>query len=113
MPDDGGFGFGQFTDEGHQFIGVDAGFLGGPFGGVGLDKVTQGVKVLNPEVDKLCIIEFILDDLVNDGQVEGVIGARPDQEEPTGMGGRLGGPDVDDREFAAVCSRRSSGHCTL
>ena len=85
-----------------RFIGVDAGFLGGPLGGVGLDKVTQGVEVLKPEVDELFIIELIFDNLVNDSQIEGVIGSRSDQEETTGMGGRLGGPDIDDREFAAI-----------
>ena len=88
----------------------DTGLDGGPLRGVGLDKCPQLVEVVDPLLGKGGIVELVGQQLMDDRQVQGIVGAGPDEQESVGLGGRNAGPDVDDRQFAALQPGHPSGH---
>ncbi len=95
VEDDLGRVLGQLAHEGQYLRGRYAGLLGGPLGGVGLDELPELLQAIHPLAHEGLVVDFLLEHLVDEGQVEGVFGVGPDLEKTGGLGGGEGGARVD------------------
>ena len=62
----------------------------------------KGFKPFHITADKALVIEALVDDFVDNGKVESIVGAGADHHEPAGFGCGYVGPDINDREFASL-----------
>lgn len=74
----------------------------GPGRGVGGDEGGQGLEVVEPLLHELLVVEPLGHQFVDHGEIEGIVRARPDEEEIVGLGRGHRGPDVDTGDLAAA-----------
>jgi len=102
MPDHGRLGLGQVGHKSPQVPGRDARDLLRPFRGIVCDELLQGRKAIHILFDIFGVVEFLGDEFIDHGQIEGVVSARTELEIPVGLARGDGRPDIDDRQLAPV-----------
>ena len=93
--------------QGRDLGGRDAGLLLGPLRGVGLDEILQLGKPQHPPLHEFGVVQPLFEDHVDQGVVQGEVGARADHPVTVGLGGGDGNPRVDVGQFGAG---RKRGH---
>ena len=97
----------DLVHEDPQLAGGNAGVCLLPFRRRVLDRVAQVVHARHIALDEVLVVGLPLEDLVNDGQVQGVVAVGADLPVAGGLAGGDGGPRVD---IGAAHPVRHRGH---
>ncbi len=102
VEDHRGLGRRGFPGQGDDLMGRDASFGLGPFRGVRLHKGLEFLQPLDPAAHIRHVVQPLLQDGVDQGVVEGQVGAGPDHQVTVGLGGGNADPGVDIDELGPL-----------